>query len=127
VAGAADDGWVGLPEAIEALRRDLAAAWWDGRDHRVRFRVEPVELTVQVGVTRESAGSAGIKWHILTLGGSRRRETATTQTLKLRLQPVLFDESGKALAKKDQLVSDQDDSPYGATRAGTGRLQGESE
>jgi hypothetical protein len=69
MAGAADDRWVGLPEAIEALRRDLAEAWWDGRNHRVRFRVEPVELTVQVGVTRETSGSAGIKWHILTLGG----------------------------------------------------------
>jgi hypothetical protein len=127
VARAADDGWVGLPEAIEALRRDLAAAWWDGRNHQVRFRVEPVELTVQVGVTRESAGSAGIKWHILTLGGSRRRETAATQTLKLRLQPVLFDESGKPLGKKDQLVSDQDDTPYGTPDPVTGKPQDEPE
>jgi hypothetical protein len=127
VAGVADDGWVGLPEAIEALRRDLAAAWWDGRGHRVRFRIEPVELTMQVGVTRESAGSAGIKWHILTLGGSRKHETAATQTLKLRLQPVLFDESGKPLAGQEQFVSDQDDDPYRTAGIGAGRPLGEPE
>jgi hypothetical protein len=127
VTRAVNDGWVGLPEAIEALRRDLAAAWWDGRDHQVRFRVEPVELTVQVGVTRESSGSGGIKWHILAIGGSRKRQTAATQTLKLRLQPVLFDKSGKPLAKKDQVVSSQDDDPYGASHTRTGQPEGEPE
>jgi hypothetical protein len=94
---AADGGWVGLPEAIESLRTDLAAAWWDGKRRRVRFRVDPVELTVQVGVTRTGKGAAGVKWHVLTLGGERSREEATTQTLKLRLTPVLFDEQGNEM------------------------------
>ena len=94
---AADGGWVGLPEAIESLRADLAEAWWDSRRHRVRFRVEPVELTVQVGVTRTGKGSAGVKWYVLTLGGERSKEVATTQTLKLRLIPVLFDDHGNVL------------------------------
>lgn len=103
------DGWVGLPEAIEALRRDLAAAWWDGRRHQVRFRVEPVELTIQVGVTQSGKGSAGIKWHVLALGGERSRESSATQTLKLRLAPVLYDEQGQRLPDRDQLISDRDD------------------
>jgi hypothetical protein len=110
----ANDGWVGLPEAIESLRADLAAAWWDGRQHRVRFRVDPVELTVQVGVTKTGKGAAGIKWQILTLGGERSKEVATTQTLKLRLTPVLFDDQGKKLAKDEQLVSDRDDDSVAA-------------
>jgi Trypsin-co-occurring domain 2 len=105
----ADGGWVGLPDAIESLRRDLTAAWWDGRNSRVKFRVEPVELTVQVGVTRTGKGSAGVKWHILTLGGERSKETATTQTLKLQLTPVLFDEHGNRIAEKEQLISGRDD------------------
>ena len=54
----ADPGWVGLTEAIEALRAALVAAWWDGQQRRVRFKVEPVELTMQVGVTRSGKGSA---------------------------------------------------------------------
>lgn len=36
----ADPGWVGLTEAIEALRDALVAAWWDGQRRRVRFKVE---------------------------------------------------------------------------------------
>jgi Trypsin-co-occurring domain 2 len=107
----AEDGWVGLPEAIESLRSDLSEAWWDGRRRRVRFRVEPVELTIQVGVTRASKGTAGVKWHVLTLGGERSREVGATQILKLRLTPVLFDEQGDELAPREQYVSDSDDEP----------------
>lgn len=124
---ATNDAWVGLPEAIEALRTDLAEAWWDGRDHRVRFRIEPVELTVQVGVTKGRTGSAGIKWHILALGGDHRRETTAVQTLKLRLQPQLFGHDGKPLAKKDQFVSDEDEDPYGEARGKGDKPQDEPE
>jgi Trypsin-co-occurring domain 2 len=105
----ADGGWVGLAEAVEALRAALEEAIRAGQQRRVRFQIEPVELTMQVGVTRAGKGAAGIKWHVLTLGGERSRETATTQTLKLRLAPVMFDEQGRVLAEAEQLISDQDD------------------
>lgn len=104
----ADPGWVGLTEAIETLRDALAVAWWDGQHRRVRFKVEPVELTMQVGVTRAGKGSAGIRWYVLALGGERSQEAVTTQTLKLRLAPVLFDEQGNALGEAEQLISDRD-------------------
>jgi Trypsin-co-occurring domain 2 len=98
--------WASLSDAIEALRDDLAKAWYDGRKHQVRFKIEPVELTVQVGVTRTGEGSAGIKWHVLTLGGQRKHETAATQTLTLRLQPVFYEENGRRLAGGQQQISD---------------------
>jgi hypothetical protein len=101
-----DGGGAELSDAIEALREALVRAWYDGRQRKVRFKIEPVELTVQVGVTKTGKGSAGIKWHVLTLGGERSREAATTQTLKLRLTPVLFDDQGNALSETDQLISD---------------------
>ena len=102
----ANADWASLSDAIEALRDDLAKAWWDGQNRRVRFKVEPVELTVQVGVTKTGEGSAGIKWHILTLGGQRKHETATTQVLRMRLQPVFYDADGRRLPP---LISDRDD------------------
>ena len=105
-ATVADDDWASLSDAIEALRDDLAKAWWDGQNNRVRFKVEPVELTVQAGVTKTGEGSAGIKWHILTLGGSRKKETEATQTLKLRLQPMFYDTDGKRLAAEISGVDD---------------------
>jgi hypothetical protein len=108
-----DKGVVDLTEAIEALRAALVAAWWDGQRQRVRFKVEPVELTMQVGVTKAGRGAAGIRWHVLALGGERSRESVTTQTLKLRLAPVLFDDQGNLLAAAEQLISDSD-APAGA-------------
>ena len=106
---AADGTWVGLPEAIESLRADLAQAWWDGQRQPLRFRVEPVELTVQVGLTRTIKGTGGVKWYVLTIGGEKKRETVTTQTLKLRLTPVIFDKDGNDPSGVELLVSDLDD------------------
>lgn len=105
-ARVADEDLASLSDAIAALRDDLAKAWSDGQNSHVRFKVEPVELTVQVGVTKSGEGSAGIKWHILTLGGSRKHENATTQTLKLRLQPEFYDAAGRRLPAQ---ISDPDD------------------
>jgi len=102
------NGWVDLSVAIAALRRDLATAWGDGQNERVRFKVEPVELTVEVGVTKKGTGQAGVKWHILTLGGERSREKANTQTLRLKLLPVFYGDDGKRLPDGKQLVSGED-------------------
>jgi len=98
---------VDLADAIEALRAALVQAMRGGEHSRVRFRVEPVELTVHVGVTRTGTGSAGVRWHVLTLGGERSRQAEATQTLKVRLAPVFFDEGGREMASGEQLVTDQ--------------------
>jgi hypothetical protein len=113
-----DAGGVELADAIEALRHALVRAWWDGQRRRVRFKIEPVELTVQVGVTRAGKGAAGVKWHVLTLGGERSRESQTVQTLKLRLAPVLFDDDGQMLAETEQFIYDVEDETRTADRDG---------
>lgn len=75
---------VGLAAAIEALRAELTDAMCRGCDKHMQFRVDPIELTVQVAVTKETNGKIG--WSVLGLGGSS--ESAATQTLTLRLTPV---------------------------------------
>lgn len=119
----ADDAAPGieLAAAIEALRSALVRASSDGQDSRIRFRLEPVELTVQVGVTRTGTGSAGIKWHVLSLGGERSKQAATTQTLVLRLAPVRFDEQGQQLPASEQLISDREPDPPLARMQGPGQ------
>jgi Trypsin-co-occurring domain 2 len=107
-----------LSEAIEALRAALVRAWWDGQRSRVRFRVEPVELTIHAGVTKATQGEAGIRWHVLSLGGERSHQAETMQTLTLRLAPVLFDEQGNVLAEAEQLVSDRIDIDQASQEAG---------
>jgi hypothetical protein len=50
----------------------------------MQFRMEPIQLTMQVTVTKEENGKIG--WKIRGFGASRR--SAATQTLTLRLSPV---------------------------------------
>ncbi|MEU6070783.1 trypco2 family protein [Streptomyces sp. NPDC047082] len=100
---------VDLAEAIEALRDSLERAWLSGQGRSIRFKPEPVELTVQVGVTRLGKGSAGIHWQVLTLGGERSRESSSVQTLRLQLTPVLHDPQGDRLDDGEQLISDVED------------------
>jgi hypothetical protein len=84
------DGTIGLTEAIGALRRELLAAMAEGQQASMRFRLEPVELSLQVAVTKAAEGKVG--WHVLGLGGSY--SSAVTQTLKLRLEPLWMREDG---------------------------------
>ena len=64
----ADEDLASLSDAIAALRDDLAKAWSDGQNSHVRFKVEPVELTVQVGVTKSGEVSAFTGNPVSTLG-----------------------------------------------------------
>jgi hypothetical protein len=75
---------VGLAEAVESLRAELMTAVEAGKDQPMQFSVEPIELTAHVAVTKEASGKIG--WHLLGVGGSW--ESASTQTLTLKLAPV---------------------------------------
>lgn len=107
-----DEGqaWVGLAEALAALREDLETAWANGRPADggpgVRFRIDPIELTIQIGATHSAKSTAGVKWHILALGGDRSRERASTQTLTMRLTPTLVDEKDTPLPENQQYIGD---------------------
>lgn len=75
---------VGLAEAIEALREELTRAVNVGWNHPIRFALEPIELTMEVAVTKDGNGKIG--WQVLEFGGSY--ESAHTQTLTLQLTPM---------------------------------------
>jgi hypothetical protein len=75
---------VGLAEAIDALRAALTDAVERGKEQSMQFRVQPIELTLQAVVTKDANGKIG--WGALGVGGSY--DSARTQTLTLKLQPV---------------------------------------
>jgi hypothetical protein len=105
-------GGVGLAEAIEALRAELAQAMENAPEHGVRFRPGPVELTVEAALTKNFGGKAGIKWWLIEAGGEASRGTVVTQTLKITLQPVLLTDR----EVRDLIISGADDSPTGIPR-----------
>jgi hypothetical protein len=75
---------VGLADAIDALRKELITAAGQGKDQTMRFSIEPVELTVQVAVTKDVDGKIG--WELIGVGGGY--EKVMTQTLTLKLAPL---------------------------------------
>jgi Trypsin-co-occurring domain 2 len=90
-------GAVALSDAIAALRAELLRAWWDGRNEILRFEPAPIELTLEVAVTAAGEGSLGVNWWVLELGGKASREKVSTQTIKITLDPKIFDPSGQPL------------------------------
>ena len=91
-------GGVPLAAAIRALRAELMQAWTDAQGQSLRFKVAPVELTLEVAVTWTGKGTAGIKWWLLEAGGEVSREKAVTQTIKLTLDPVTLDAQGNLVS-----------------------------
>lgn len=99
------DNIVGLADAIEALRAALTQAIDQGRDQDMQFRIEPIEVTLEAVMTKDANGKIG--WGTLGLGG--RIESANTQTLKLKLRPVLKGRDDELI--EDFTVADQVESP----------------
>jgi hypothetical protein len=108
------EGAVPLAAAIAALRAELTRAWTDAQNQRLRFKVAPVELTVEAAVTWTGKGTAGIRWWLLEMGGEVSREKAVTQTIKLTLDPVTLDEHDNVVS----VFIDADDPPTKPRRAG---------
>ena len=98
-----------LADTIAAVRRELSAAQAAGQGQPIQFRTGPVELEFEVAVTRTGGGQAGVQLWVLTLGGKGELGHATTQRIKVTLQPV-DPETGE-----DAQITDA------RQRAGTGR------
>jgi Trypsin-co-occurring domain 2 len=78
---------IGLDEAIEALREQLAAAHAKAAGADLQFPVESVTVELRVVVTRSLEAKAGLRFSLLgaQLGGSGSRERETGQTVTLVL------------------------------------------
>ena len=79
--------WVGLADAIKALRQELAAAMDEGQGKSVRFELGPVEMEFLLQVTKDAGGSAGVKFWVVSLGGQGGISSGSTHRVKLALTP----------------------------------------
>lgn len=115
-------GAVPLSAAIAALRDELTQAWWDGQHRAVRFKPSPVELTLQVAVTWEGKGKGAVRWWLIELGTEVSRQSAVTQTVKMTLDPKIFDETtGEPL---EFLIDAAEEAASPEPRAGEMPLEG---
>jgi hypothetical protein len=83
-----------LSEMIEALRVELAVAAKAGDGQELRFEVGPIDLEVEIAVTKTTTSNAGVEFWVIKAGADRERVDAVTHRLKITLQPKRADNSG---------------------------------
>ena len=78
---------IGLDEALEALRAELASAQWKAAGQDLQFPIETLTVELKVGVTRSKEGKAAFRVPLveaqLGAGASVHREALQTVTLVL--------------------------------------------
>ncbi len=74
-----------LADAIRQLREQLAAAVIEGKDERLRFGLEAIELELQVTATKK--GTAGLKLWLIEAGAEGEIAKESVQKVKLVLKP----------------------------------------
>ncbi|MEW2077814.1 trypco2 family protein [Streptomyces sp. NPDC012403] len=100
-----DDAWVGLAEAVRAVRRELAEAVADGDGTDVRFDVGPVELEFTVDVRKEQGADGGVRVWVLSAGGKGTKTSGTTHRMLVSLTPVTGDGQPLRITSQEAAVT----------------------
>jgi hypothetical protein len=89
-----------LSEMIEALRVELAAAAEAGKGQALRFEVGPIELEVEIAVTKTTTGNAGVEFWVVKAGAEREHANAVTHRVKITLETKRADGLGPVEVSK---------------------------
>jgi Trypsin-co-occurring domain 2 len=95
-------GMIELAEVIGELRRELQQAMTAGQGEPLRFELGPVELEATVAVEKGGGGGAKVRFWVIELGGDAKASQASTQRIRLALQPRLTSSGEKALIAGDE-------------------------
>jgi hypothetical protein len=77
---------VGLAQALEGLRQELAKAQDEGADHQFRFEIIEAEVELLVEVDAGGGGELGGNIGVLALKADGHASRADSHRLKLRLR-----------------------------------------
>ena len=84
----ADEAWMGLAEAIGAIRAELQQAARDGAGQEIQFRTGPVEIEFAVDMKKDGEARAKVLVLPFSAEAKASRSKGTTSRVKLTLQPV---------------------------------------
>lgn len=91
------DGGIPLAQMIQELRQELQRSEHASAHEGIRFKVEGVELELQVAVSRDAEGEGGIRFWVVNLGGRYKQGREDVHTVKLKLLPVSGSQQGVVL------------------------------
>jgi len=80
---------VELYDVIRKVRGDLSLAMWEGEDKDLRFRLESVELQLEVAVVKVAKGGAKVKLVVIDAEAARENTTTNRHHVKVVLSPRL--------------------------------------
>ncbi len=81
------DDEVELSDVIRKVRGELSRAVWEGEDKELRFRLESVELQLEVAVVRSTKPGAKVKLVVVDVDATRERSTTARHHVKVVLSP----------------------------------------
>jgi hypothetical protein len=91
---------LGLADVLAQLRSNLAQALQEGAEEDLRFALDDVEVELQVAVTKEGTGKAGVKFWVINAEAAGKLADVTTQKIKLKMKVV--DKDGRPVAIADK-------------------------
>ncbi|MER6166956.1 trypco2 family protein [Streptomyces violaceorubidus] len=74
-----------LADLLKSLRSEISRARIDAGGQDVRFRINSIDLEVNVAVEKSAEGSAGVRFWVVSLGGKAGAKSAQTHVVKLSL------------------------------------------
>jgi|SRR5713226_3850233 hypothetical protein len=92
--------WVGLAEAIRALREELTAAMTAADDEVLLFELGPIEMEFLLEVRKDAGGQAGVAFGLISLGGKASMSSGSTHRVRLSLTPK--DALGQSIVMADE-------------------------
>jgi hypothetical protein len=92
-----------LSEMIQSLRQELAVSIANSAGVGLRFKIEAIELELQVQVSRDRNVEGRLAFGVIQAGGKRGVSQQDTHTFRLKLKPEATD--GKPVLVSDQARS----------------------
>ena len=76
---------IGIPDAIAAVRAELARAVEENANEDIQFPVNGVDLEFHVGITRSAEATGGIRLWVIDVGAKGGYQSQSTHTVKVSL------------------------------------------
>jgi hypothetical protein len=74
-----------LADLLASLRSEINRARLDAVGQDVRFRIDSIDLELQVAVEKSAEANAGVRFWVVSLGAKGGAKSAQTHTVKLSL------------------------------------------
>ncbi len=74
-----------LADLLRSLRSEINRARLEAADQDMRFRINAIDLELQVAVEKSAEANTGVRFWVVSLGGKGSVKSTQTHTVKLSL------------------------------------------